>query len=137
MARFAFISRYGLPEHIYGTTVVSKGEVDRTQVAVHAGLLDHISGRRSQGQGLLGILLLSACGAVFNVKDYGASGKKADDARPAIQQAIDACAAAEEERKLHAARHPTETPLFADCMWRGGGPDLTGNDGARPAGRAR
>ena len=22
---------------------------------------------------------------------------------------------------------------MADCMWRGGGPDLTGNDGARPA----
>jgi polygalacturonase len=28
---------------------------------------------------------------VFNVKDYGATGRKADDARPAIQQAIDAC----------------------------------------------
>src|SRR5450755_3233696 len=28
---------------------------------------------------------------VFNVKDYGASGRKADNARPAIQQAIDAC----------------------------------------------
>jgi prepilin-type N-terminal cleavage/methylation domain-containing protein/prepilin-type processing-associated H-X9-DG protein len=36
-------------------------------------------------------------------------------------------------RKIHAPPHPTETPLFADCMWRGGGPDLTGNDGARPA----
>jgi polygalacturonase len=28
---------------------------------------------------------------VFNVKDYGASGRKPDDARPAFQQAIDAC----------------------------------------------
>ena len=28
---------------------------------------------------------------VYNVKDYGASGKKQDDARPALQQAIDAC----------------------------------------------
>jgi hypothetical protein len=32
--------------------------------------------------------------AVFNVKDYGATGIKSDDARPAIQKAIDACAAA-------------------------------------------
>jgi prepilin-type N-terminal cleavage/methylation domain-containing protein/prepilin-type processing-associated H-X9-DG protein len=36
-------------------------------------------------------------------------------------------------RKITAARQPTETPLMADSMWRGGGPDLTGNDGARPA----
>ncbi len=28
---------------------------------------------------------------VFNVKDYGATGRKADDARPALQKAIDAC----------------------------------------------
>ena len=28
---------------------------------------------------------------VFNVKDYGASGRKQDNARPALQQAIDAC----------------------------------------------
>lgn len=26
-------------------------------------------------------------------------------------------------RKLSAARRPTDTPLFADAMWRGGGPD--------------
>jgi hypothetical protein len=32
--------------------------------------------------------------AVFNVKNYGATGKKADDARGAIQKAVDACAAA-------------------------------------------
>jgi hypothetical protein len=32
--------------------------------------------------------------AVFNVRDYGATGRKSDDARPAIQSAIDACAAA-------------------------------------------
>ena len=36
-------------------------------------------------------------------------------------------------RKIHAPPRPTETPLMADSMWRGGGPDLTGNDGARPA----
>jgi len=30
--------------------------------------------------------------AVFNVRDYGATGNKADDARKAIQKAIDACA---------------------------------------------
>ena len=28
---------------------------------------------------------------VFNVKDYGATGIKSDDARPALQRAIDAC----------------------------------------------
>ena len=28
---------------------------------------------------------------VFNVRDYGATGRKSDDARPAIQKAIDAC----------------------------------------------
>src|SRR5450755_1958263 len=28
---------------------------------------------------------------VFNIKDYGASGRKPDNARPALQQAIDAC----------------------------------------------
>lgn len=32
--------------------------------------------------------------AVFNVKDFGATGQRADDARPAIQKAMDACAAA-------------------------------------------
>jgi len=32
--------------------------------------------------------------ASFNVRDFGASGKAADDARPAFQRAIDACAAA-------------------------------------------
>ncbi|GEM_PF-65647 len=31
---------------------------------------------------------------VFNVRDYGASGKKADSAKEAIQKAVDACAAA-------------------------------------------
>ncbi len=36
-------------------------------------------------------------------------------------------------RKIEAATHPTDTPLFGDCMWRGGGPDLTGVDGERPA----
>lgn len=32
--------------------------------------------------------------AVFNVRDYGATGQAADDAGPAIQKAMDACAAA-------------------------------------------
>ena len=36
-------------------------------------------------------------------------------------------------RKIHTPSQPSETPLFADCMWRGGGPDLTGDAGARPA----
>lgn len=31
---------------------------------------------------------------VFNVKDYGATGRKADNAQPAVQKAVDACAAA-------------------------------------------
>lgn len=38
--------------------------------------------------------LTSGAAAVFNVRDYGATGKKSDDARPAIQKAIEACAAA-------------------------------------------
>ena len=33
--------------------------------------------------------------AVFDVRDYGATGRKTDDARAAIQRAIDACAAAD------------------------------------------
>jgi hypothetical protein len=32
--------------------------------------------------------------AVFNVRDFGATGLKSDDARPAIQKAVDACTAA-------------------------------------------
>jgi hypothetical protein len=32
--------------------------------------------------------------ALFNVRDFGASGRKADDAQPALQAAIDACGAA-------------------------------------------
>ena len=36
-------------------------------------------------------------------------------------------------RKMDAATKPTDTPLFGDCMWRGGGPDLTGKAGDRPA----
>src|SRR2546423_7494137 len=31
---------------------------------------------------------------IFNVKDYGATGKKSDNSRAAIQKAIDACAKA-------------------------------------------
>lgn len=42
---------------------------------------------------LLFSLSASSQTPVFNVKDYGASGKKEDNARPAIQQAIDACSA--------------------------------------------
>jgi polygalacturonase len=40
----------------------------------------------------IAVLNLSAAGQpVFNVKDYGATGRKSDDARPALQKAIDAC----------------------------------------------
>lgn len=42
---------------------------------------------------LLFPLLTSGAAAVFNVRDYGATGKKSDDARPAIQKAIEVCAA--------------------------------------------
>ena len=35
-------------------------------------------------------------------------------------------------RKIHTATKPTETPLMADCAWRGGGPDLTGNKDNQP-----
>src|SRR5438874_8946656 len=42
---------------------------------------------------LLGPALSAQVGpAVFSVKTYGATGKKADNARTAIQKAIDACA---------------------------------------------
>ena len=34
---------------------------------------------------------VAAAQRVFNVKDYGATGRKSDDARPALQKAIDAC----------------------------------------------
>jgi prepilin-type N-terminal cleavage/methylation domain-containing protein len=38
-------------------------------------------------------------------------------------------------RKIHAPPRPSETPLMADCMWRGGGPsvDLTSDGSERPA----
>jgi prepilin-type N-terminal cleavage/methylation domain-containing protein/prepilin-type processing-associated H-X9-DG protein len=36
-------------------------------------------------------------------------------------------------RKINVPPRPTETPLMADSMWRGGGPDTTGVDGERPA----
>jgi len=42
----------------------------------------------------LAVLLAAGCAwaqPVFNVKEYGATGRKQDNARPAIQQAIDAC----------------------------------------------
>ena len=40
----------------------------------------------------LAALAGSAAGQpVFNIRDYGASGRKQDNARPALQQAIDAC----------------------------------------------
>lgn len=42
-----------------------------------------------------GVVHLYAAGrGVFDVKRHGATGKKTDDARPAIQKAMDACAAA-------------------------------------------
>jgi len=47
------------------------------------------------------VLMLGACASApraarswFDVRDYGATGVRGDDARPAIQRAIDACAAA-------------------------------------------
>ena len=47
---------------------------------------------------IISALVLCAVSAVaqpvFNVKSYGATGRKQDDARPAIQRAIDACAKA-------------------------------------------
>jgi hypothetical protein len=45
---------------------------------------------------LVAYLLTSvqAAAPVFNIKTYGATAQKSDDARPAIQKAIDACAAA-------------------------------------------
>ena len=36
-------------------------------------------------------------------------------------------------RKMTSAPRPSDTPMFGDCMWRGGGPDLTGADGERPS----
>jgi hypothetical protein len=56
-----------------------------------------------RGESIVGFLCLALCGSVcfqlaagsvFNVKDYGATGARAGDARPAIQKAIEACAAA-------------------------------------------
>jgi hypothetical protein len=41
-----------------------------------------------------GLLRAEAGAAIFNVKDYGATGKKSDNAQPAIQNAIEACAKA-------------------------------------------
>ena len=41
-----------------------------------------------------GSCLLSAPAPIFNVKSFGATGNKTNDARPTIQKAIDACAAA-------------------------------------------
>ena len=42
---------------------------------------------------LLVVSMFGAAGAVFDVKKYGATGRKDDDSRPAIQSAIDACGA--------------------------------------------
>ncbi|HLK21354.1 MAG TPA: glycosyl hydrolase family 28 protein [Bryobacteraceae bacterium] len=43
---------------------------------------------------LFALAATAAAQPVVNIKDYGASGRKTDNARPAIQQAIDACAKA-------------------------------------------
>ena len=40
-----------------------------------------------------GLTMSVASAAVFNVRDYGATGQKTDDARAAIQKTIEACAA--------------------------------------------
>jgi len=57
---------------------------------------------RLRALGLIPLLVLpAACASApgadrtrFDVRDHGASGRRGDDARPAIQRAIDACAAA-------------------------------------------
>ncbi len=52
------------------------------------------SGLRSLFAWPLAIAALTQIGfaqRVFDVKDYGATGRKSDDARPALQKAIDAC----------------------------------------------
>jgi DNA invertase Pin-like site-specific DNA recombinase len=41
---------------------------------------------------------------VFNVKDYGATGRKQDNARPGLQQAIDACGRGRRRYDLRSAR---------------------------------
>ncbi len=43
---------------------------------------------------LVGSLAASSPDVVFNVRDFGATGVKADNAQPAIQKAVEACAAA-------------------------------------------
>ena len=43
---------------------------------------------------LIGSPALAGDRAVFNVKDFGATGRKTDDAHAAIQKAVDACAEA-------------------------------------------
>jgi prepilin-type N-terminal cleavage/methylation domain-containing protein/prepilin-type processing-associated H-X9-DG protein len=58
---------------------------------------------------------------VYNPR-AGASAADMQDRQPAFHW-----------RKLHTAPRPTETPLMADSMWRGGGPDLVGNKMAQPA----
>src|SRR4051812_25231524 len=56
-------------------------------------------------------LFQAAPAAVFNVKDYGATGLKEQDARPAIQKAIDACASARGGTVLIPAGHFTSGTL--------------------------
>ena len=36
-------------------------------------------------------------------------------------------------RRMPSISRPTETPLMSDAMWRGGGPDMTGNKDNQPA----
>lgn len=53
--------------------------------------------RMALGGGFLALLLATLAAAqpatpVFNVRDYGATGRKADNARQAIQRAVEACA---------------------------------------------
>ena len=44
--------------------------------------------------GLYAAAQTSAMTAVFNIKDFGATGLKSDNARAAIERAVNACAAA-------------------------------------------
>jgi len=52
---------------------------------------------------------------------------------PANKAELQGRATSKNWRKIHAPTRPTETPLMADAMWRGGGPDLSGNGSLRPA----
>src|SRR6266702_1819875 len=64
------------------------------QIAPRQFMRDRLSGFTATLALLTTILCFAATATaqrVFNVRDYGATGRKTDDARPAIQKAIEAC----------------------------------------------